>query len=99
MLLARGMNIWPLFQGLHDASDYRGEGTDVTSVQMSRQFTVNVVLTESEIVLLIQLLQKHILEKQWHDVTVQTPFETALLTKILKSRENSILEVKKARPR
>ena len=66
---------------------------------MSRQFTVNIVLNESEIVLLIQLLQKHILEKQWHDVTVQTPFESALLTKILKSRENSILEVKKARPR
>lgn len=38
---------------------------------MSRKFTVNVVLTESEIVLL----------------------------KILTSRENSILEVKKARPR
>ena len=63
---------------------------------MSVQFNVKVDFTEDEIVLLIQLLNKHILDKQWHDVTVHTPFESALITKILKAREDSILKAKKA---
>jgi hypothetical protein len=64
--------------------------------QMSLQFNVKVDFTEDEIVLLIQLLNTHILDKQWRDVTVETPFESALITKMLKAREDSILKAKKA---
>lgn len=63
---------------------------------MTPDLTVHLGLTEDEIVLLIQLLNKHILDKQWRDLTVQTPFESALITKMLKTREDSILKAKKA---
>lgn len=66
---------------------------------MTPDLTVHLGLTEDEIVLLIQLLNKHILDKQWRDLTVQTPFESALVTKMLKTREDSILKAKKAAAR
>jgi hypothetical protein len=66
--------------------------------QMKPDFTVRLDLTEDEIVLLIQLLNKHILDKQWCDVA-QTPFESALITKMVKMREDSILKAKKAAAR
>jgi hypothetical protein len=65
---------------------------------MRPDFTVRLDLTEEEIVLLIQLLNKHILDKQWCDVA-QTPFESALITKMVKMREDSILKAKKAAAR
>ena len=66
--------------------------------KMMPDFTVRLDLTEDEIVLLIQLLNKHILDKQWSDVS-QTPFESALLTKMVKTREDSIVKAKKAAAR
>jgi hypothetical protein len=65
---------------------------------MTPDFTVRLDLTEDEIVLLIQLLNKHILDKQWSDVS-QTPFESALITKMVKTREDSIVKAKKAAAR
>lgn len=65
---------------------------------MTLDFTVRLDLTEEEIVLLIQLLNKHILDKQWCDVA-QTPFESALIAKMLKTREDSILKAKRAAAR
>jgi hypothetical protein len=62
---------------------------------MTPNFSVRLDLTEDEIVLLIQLLNKHMLDKQWHDVT-QTPFEIALIAKMVRAREDSILKAKKA---
>ena len=58
---------------------------------------ISIDLKDDEIVLLIRLLLKHVIEFQEGDLCLLTPFESGLLRKLETARQDAIKSLNKAR--